>query len=201
MIARRLLTIGYAIVAFGAIAAIVLLIPAWAILPRPYDAFPELPARSAFIVFWVVSIAAVVYAIRKFSPYRVAISMGAIAYLAMVYVFIFAMPAAEAYRGEKPFGYAVLNKIGGSTDQLVLFKTEGPLFYLNPPKPIPEFERKQDLQDAIAKGSVRWMIVRRRDMPKLDTPTTVEISEASYPWETDYNYRNKVVLVRVGSAP
>jgi len=200
-IARRLLTIGYAIVAFSAIAGIVMLIPAWAILPRPYDAFPQLPAESAFIVFWVVSVAAVVYAIRKFSPARVAISMGAVAYLAMVYVFIFAMPAAEAYRGEKPFGYAVLNKIGGSTDRLVLFKTEGPLFYLNPPKPIPEFDRKQDLQDAIAKGSARWMIVRRRDMPKLDTPTTVELSEASYPWETDYNYRNKVVLVRVGSAP
>jgi 4-amino-4-deoxy-L-arabinose transferase-like glycosyltransferase len=201
MIARRLLTIGYAIVAFSAIAGIVLLIPAWAILPRPYDSFPQLPAEPAFIVFWVVSVAAVVYAIRKFSPSRVAISVGAVAYLAMVYVFIFAMPAAEAYRGEKPFGYAVLNKIGGSTDRLVLFKTEGPLFYLNPPKPIPEFERKQDLQDAIAKGSVRWMIVRRRDMPKLDTPTAVELSEASYPWETDYNYRNKVVLVRVGSAP
>jgi hypothetical protein len=45
------------------------------------------------------------------------------------------------------------------------------------------------------------MIVRRRDMPKHDTPTAVELSEASYPWETDYNYRNKVVLVRVGSAP
>ncbi len=45
------------------------------------------------------------------------------------------------------------------------------------------------------------MIVRRRDMPKLDTPTTVELGEASYPWETDSNYRNKVVLVRVGSAP
>ncbi|MGB8411775.1 MAG: glycosyltransferase family 39 protein [Candidatus Binatus sp.] len=201
MIARCLLTIGYAIVAFAAVAGIVLLIPAWAILPRPYDAFPPLPAEPAFIAFWLVSVAAVVYAIRKFSPARVAISMGAVAYLAMVYAFIFAMPAAEAYRGEKPFGYAVLNKIGGSTDRLVLFKTEGPLFYLNPPKPIPEFDRKQDLQDAIAKGSARWMIVRRRDMPKLDTPTAVELSEASYPWETDYNYRNKVVLVRVGSAP
>src|SRR5208282_5824205 len=92
-----------------------------------------------------VSIVSVAYAIRKFSPYRVAISVGAIAYLAMVYVYIFAMPAAEAYRGEKPFGYAVLNKLGGSTDRLVLFKTEGPLFYLNPPKPLPEFEKKQDL--------------------------------------------------------
>jgi len=197
-IARRLLAIGYAIVAFSAIAGIVLLIPAWAILPRPYDAFPELPAKPAFIVFWVVSVAAVVYTIRKFSPYRAAISVGAVAYLAMAYIYIFAMPAAEAYRGEKPFGYAVLNKIGGSTDRLVLFKTEGPLFYLNPPKPIPEFDKQQDLQDAIAKRSIRWMIVRRRDMPKLNTPATIELGEASYPWETTDNYRNKVVLVRVG---
>ncbi|MGA9723374.1 MAG: glycosyltransferase family 39 protein [Candidatus Binatus sp.] len=199
MIARRLLIAGYAVVAFTAIAGIVLLIPAWAILPSPYDALPDLPAKPAFIAFWIVSLAAVIYAIRKFSAYRVAISVGAIAYLAMTYIYIFAMPAAEAYRGEKPFGYAVLNKIGGSTDRLVLFKTEGPLFYLNPPTPLPEFDKKQDLQDAIAKGSAKWMIVRRRDMPKLDTPTTIELSEASYPWETDYNFRNKVVLVRLGN--
>ena len=197
--ARRLLTIGYAIVAFAAVAGIVLLIPAWAILPSPYDALPDLPAKSAFVVFWIVSVAAVIYAIRRFSPYRVAISMSAIAYLVMTYMYLFAMPAAEAYRGEKPFGYAVLNKIGDSTDHLVLYKTEGPLFYLNPPKPLPEFDEKQDLQDAIAKGDAKWMIVRRRDMPKLDTPTTVELSEASYPWETDYNFRNKVVLVRLGN--
>jgi 4-amino-4-deoxy-L-arabinose transferase-like glycosyltransferase len=199
MIARRLLTAGYTIVAFAAIAGISLLIPAWAVLPSPYDALPDLPAKFTFVVFWIVSVAAVIYAIRKFSPYRVAISMGVIAYLVMAYIYIFAMPAAEAYRGEKPFGYAVLNKIGGSTDHLVLFKTEGPLFYLNPPKPIPEFDDKQDLQDAIAKGDAKWMIVRRRDLPKLETPTTIELSEASYPWETDYNFRNKVVLVKIGN--
>jgi 4-amino-4-deoxy-L-arabinose transferase-like glycosyltransferase len=199
MIARRLMTIGYAVVAIAAVGGIVMLIPAWAILPSPYDALPDLPAKSAFIVFWIVSVGAVIYAIRKFSPRRVAISMGAIAYLVMAYIYIFAMPAAEAYRGEKPFGYAVLNKIGGSTDHLVLFKTEGPLFYLNPPRPLPELEDKEDLQDAIAKGDAKWMIVRRRDMPKLDTPTTVELSEASYPWESDYNFRNKVVLVRIGN--
>ena len=197
--ARRLLIVGYAVVAIAAVGGIVLLIPAWAVLPSPYDALPDLPAKSAFVAFWIASVGAVIYAIRKFSPYRVAISMAAIAYLAMAYIYIFAMPAAEAYRGEKPFGYAVLNKIGGSTDHLVLFKTEGPLFYLNPPKPLPEFEDKQDLQDAIANGGAKWMIVRRRDMPKLDTPTTIELSEASYPWETDYNFRNKVVLVRIGN--
>jgi hypothetical protein len=199
MIARRLLTVGYAIIAFAAVAGIVLLIPAWAVLPSPYDALPDLPGKFAFIVFWIASLAAVIYAIRKFSAYRVAISMGTIAYLVMAYIYIFAMPAAEAYRGEKPFGYAVLNKLGGSTDHLVLFKTEGPLFYLNPPNPLPEFDKKQDLKDAIAKGDAKWMIVRRRDMPKLDTPTTIELSEASYPWESDYNFRNKVVLVRIGN--
>src|ERR1700689_2979641 len=199
MIARRLLTLGYAIVAFAAIGGIVLLIPAWAILPSPYDALPDLPAKPAFIVLWILSVAAVIYTIRKFSAYRVAISMAAIAYLVMTYIYIFAMPAAEAYRGEKPFGYAVLNKIGGATDHLVLFKTEGPLFYLNPPKPLPEFDKKQALEAAIAKGDAKWMIVRHRDMPKLDTPTTVVLSEASYPWEDADNYRNKVVLVRLGN--
>jgi 4-amino-4-deoxy-L-arabinose transferase-like glycosyltransferase len=195
---RRLLTAGYAIVAFAAVAGIVLLIPAWVILPSPYDALPALPAKFPFVLIWVASVGAVIYAIRKFSPDRIAISMGVIAYLVMTYIYIFAMPAAEAYRGEKPFGYAVLNKLGGSTDHLVLFKTEGPLFYLNPPRPLPEFDDEQDLQDAIASGGAKWMIVRRRDMPKLDTPTTIELSEASYPWETDANYRNKVVLVRIG---
>jgi 4-amino-4-deoxy-L-arabinose transferase-like glycosyltransferase len=198
-IARGLLKAGYAIIAMAAIAGIVLLVPAWAILPSPYDALPDLPDKSVFVALWIVSVGVVVYAIRKFSPYRVAVSTAVIAYSVMGYIYIFAMPAAEAYRGEKPFGYAVLKKLGGATDHLVLFKTEGPLFYLNPPKPLPEFDQKQDLQGAIANGNAQWMIVRRRDLPKLDTPTTIELSEASYPWETDYNYRNKVVLVRLGN--
>ena len=199
MIARRLLTVGFVILAFLAVASIIALIPAWAILPRPYDALPDLPAQPAFIVFWIVSVAAVIYAIRRLSSYRIAVAVGAIAYLAMFYIYIFAMPAAEAYRGEKPFGYAVLSQLGGSTDHLVMFKTEGPLFYLNPPNPLPEFDKKQALEDAIAKGDAKWMIVRHRDMPKLDTPTTVVLSEASYPWEDADNYRNKVVLVRLGN--
>ena len=86
------------------------------------------------------------------------------------------------------------------THHLVLLKTEGPLFYLNPPKPLPELDDKQDLQDAIAKGErLKWMIVLGATCPKLETPTTIELSEASYPWETDYNFRNKVVLVRLGN--
>jgi hypothetical protein len=95
----------------------------------------------------------------------------------------------------------VLNKIGNHTAQLALYKTQGPLFYLNPPAPLQEFDNKRDLADAIAKGNVRWFIARRRDIPKLDAPTTFELSEASFPFDTDYNLRNKVVLVTVAPIP
>jgi 4-amino-4-deoxy-L-arabinose transferase-like glycosyltransferase len=199
-LAAILLKIGYAIVAVAAVGAIVALLPAWTILPSPYDALPALPQRYAFIAMWLASVAGIIYALRRSSPMRVAVSMGAIAYLAMTYIYVFAMPAAEAYRGEKPFAYAALKQIDNRTDQLALFKTQGPLFYLNPPKPLAEFEKKQDLADAIDKSGIRWFIVRRRDMPKLDRPTTVELSEASFPWDSEYNYRNKVVLVKVGPA-
>jgi 4-amino-4-deoxy-L-arabinose transferase-like glycosyltransferase len=84
--ARYLVTAGYASIAFVAIASIVLMLPAWAILPSPYDALPDLPAKPAFVLFWIVSVIAVVYAIRRFSPHRVALSVGAIAYLDDLYL-------------------------------------------------------------------------------------------------------------------
>jgi hypothetical protein len=200
-LARRLMILGYAIAAIAVIgSAVAMLLPPSAILPGQLAKLPPLPDRFPFFLLWLISLTGVVYAIREFSPWRVAISMGAIAYCALAYIYMFAMPAAEAYRGEKPFGYAVLSKIGNRTDKLALFKTKGPLFYLNPPKPLPDFDKKQDLSDAIAKGGVEWFIVRRRDIPTLDVPTTVELSEASFPWENAYEARNKVVLVRVGGA-
>ncbi len=199
-LARRLMILGYAIAAIATVGSLAMLLPPSAILSGQLAKLPPLPDKFPFFVLWLISTVGIVYALRKFSPWRVAISIGAIAYCALAYIYMFAMPAAEAYRGEKPFGYEVLSKIGNRTDQLALFKTEGPLFYLNPPKPLPEFDKKQDLQDAIANTGVEWFIVRRRDMPTLDVPTTVELSEASFPWEGDYEARNKVVLVRVGAA-
>src|SRR5258707_9630721 len=167
--------------ALAAMGAFARLLPPSAVLPGQLAKLPPLPDRFAFFLLCIISAASIAYALRKFSPFRVAISMGAIAYCVLAYTYIFAMPAAEAYRGEKPFGYAVLSKLGNRTDKLALYKTEGPLFYLNPPKPLPEFDRKKDLKDAIANAGVEWFIVRRRDIPKLDVPTTIELSEATYP--------------------
>ncbi|HUY26457.1 MAG TPA: glycosyltransferase family 39 protein [Candidatus Binataceae bacterium] len=197
--ARRLLEIGYGLVAMGAVVGVVVMLPPSLILRGSMATLPEAPDRAIFAVGWIVSVAGVVYALRNYRPVRVAVSMGIIAYCVMTYIYLFAMPAADAYRGEKPFGIETLSLLKGDTSHLVFYKTAGPLFYINPPAPLPEFNHLWDLQRAVASGNVQWIIARRRDVPALGVPTTEPLHEASFPWETPAQVRNKVVLLKVGA--
>jgi 4-amino-4-deoxy-L-arabinose transferase-like glycosyltransferase len=196
---RRLLIAGYGVFVAIVFLGFGLLIPPSMILSGLLAKLPAAPDRAVFIVMWAIVLGTVVHALRKFSSGRVTISIGAAAYAAMIYIYIFAMPAAEAYRGEKPFASDVLNRIG-STAQLGLYRTAGPLFYLDPPSPLPEFDHPKDLSDAVGAGKVQWVIVRRRDMDGIGLATQIVTEEASYPWESEYQRRNKVVLVKVESA-
>ncbi len=197
--ARRLLVVGYGVFVALVVGGVVLLIPPSAILSGAMAKFPPAPDRLVFAAMWVVVVGTIVYTLRQFRLARVALSMGIAAYASMVYIYIFAMPAAEAYRGEKPFGYAIRDLIGDHTAQLGLFRTVGPLFYIDPPKPLAEFDKPKDLANAINDGKIQWVIVRRRDLPAMGLPTEVLAEEASYPWESEYDHRNKVVLVKVAA--
>jgi len=199
-LANRLLAIGYALVAISAVAGIGLLLPPSAILEGPLAALPAAPDPAAIVVFWLISVGGIIYALKGYRPERVALSVGLIAYCVMAYIYMFAMPAAEAYRGEKPFAIKVRDLLGGQTSGLAFYKTQAPLFYLNPPKPLPEYDQPQDLLSAVEHDKIRWFIARRRDVPKLEIAETIEMAEASYPWETDADVRNKVVLIRVAPA-
>jgi hypothetical protein len=44
------------------------------------------------------------------------------------------------------------------------------------------------------------VIVRQRDLPSIGMPAEILAAEASYPWESDYQHRNKVVLVKLGAS-
>jgi 4-amino-4-deoxy-L-arabinose transferase-like glycosyltransferase len=199
--ARRLLLLGYAIFAFAVVAGVVLLIPPSAILQGALAKLPTAPDRIVFATMWVVVLAFVAITLRNFRLARVALSMGIAAYAAMIYIYIFMMPAAEAYRGEKSFGEAIRDRIGPHTDQLGVYRTVGPLFYIDPPKPLAEFSKSQDLAKAVSDGKIEWVIVRRRDLASIGMPTVILVEEASYPWESDYDYRNKVVLVKLAAMP
>jgi 4-amino-4-deoxy-L-arabinose transferase-like glycosyltransferase len=198
---RILLAIGYGLTAIATVLGVGVLLPPSMILRGSMALLPTAPDRAVFAIAWIISVASIVYALRDYRPERVAVSVGVIAYCVMLYIYVFAMPAADAYRGEKPFGLQTLQLLHGDTSHLVLYRTEGPLFYLNPPAPLPEFDHPGDLKSALASGDIRWMIVRRRDVPSLGIPETELLHEASFPWETPEQVRNKVVLLKVSAAP
>ncbi len=196
-LAKRLLAVGHLALAVVVVAAAALLI-APSMRPGPWRTYPPTPALAAFAVLWVVSLAAIGYGLVRTEPRRIAVSVGIVAYLSMTYLYLFAMPAAEAYRGEKPFAIESRNELRGQFGELGLFRTRGPLFYLNPPHPLQEYDEPVALRKAVENGKITWLILRRRDLPALGLASTTVAREATFPWEDARNIRNKEIMVRVG---
>jgi 4-amino-4-deoxy-L-arabinose transferase-like glycosyltransferase len=195
--ARRLLGLGFGIIALAAVGAIIaVLLPAGS-LPRRVAALPPIPDPIVFGLAWILSVLGIVYAVRKYTPFRVGVSMAIIAYASMAYIYLFAMPAADAYRGEKPLALQVAKTLDGDLSRLAYFRTEEGLFYLNPRAPLPEYEQVADLIGAIHDHNIEWVLVRRRDLAAIATPNQVVLSEPSFPWEDEDQRRNKVVLVKL----
>jgi 4-amino-4-deoxy-L-arabinose transferase-like glycosyltransferase len=197
---RRLLNLGYGIFVAAVIAGFALLIPPSVVMPGLLASLPPAPDRMVFVALWAMALATVVFTLRRVTRERMIVSMSVVAYAAMVYIYIFAMPAAEAFRGERPFGYLIRDRIGPQTSRLGLYRTAGPLFYINPPAPLAEYDKPKDLANAVGAGKIAWVVVRRRDLLSIGLPTQILAEEASYPWESDYQHRNKVVLVKLRPA-
>ncbi|MBF6568477.1 MAG: glycosyltransferase family 39 protein [Candidatus Binataceae bacterium] len=193
--------IGYIGLAIGTILSVLALLPPAWILPHPLDLMPTLPYPLVYTALWSVAIIGVVYALRELRPDRIAASVGMIAYLAMAYIYMFAMPAAEAYRGEKPFARVVMAKVGPDLSKLVFFRNLETFFYLEPYRPLPLFSFPMGVQRAIEHGDAEWVIVRRRDLSDLNLPGTIVAEEANFPWQGAKGVRNSVVLIKLGSPP
>ncbi len=192
--ARRLFTAGYALFAVVLVSGGAVLIPPARIFHGNLAKLPNAPDRIIFGVLWLGALATLLWTLKGFSLRRALVALGVAAYAAMTYIFIFATPAADAYRGEKPFAYEVLKLLGPNNPELGFYKTVGPLFYLDPSKPLPEFDHGKDLGEAVNRGLIKWVIVRRRDLPSAGMTVKILAAEASFPWEGPQQVRNKVVL-------
>jgi 4-amino-4-deoxy-L-arabinose transferase-like glycosyltransferase len=191
--------IGYWILAIATIFGFVALFPPSWIMPRPLDQLPMLPAPAIYALAWIISVIGVIYALKKMVPMRIGVSVGIIAYLSMVYVYIFAMPAAEAYRGERPFAAVVMKAVGPQLNSLVYYNNLESFFYIEPFMSHPLFLDPDALHHAIDKGRVRWVMVRERDLQKLKLDGSVVAREESFPWQGQRGIRDAVVLVRLKS--
>ncbi len=199
--ARRLTNVGFGLLAVTVAGGILLLLPPSTLLPAPWNRLPPAPDRVIYGACWFVSAAAITYAAARFRPKVIMLSLCVVAYLSMVYIFIFAMPSADAWRDEKAFSQRVVKLLGHGTKQLALFRLEAPssarLFYLDSPQPLPEFDSTADLERAVSDGGIRWVIIKRSDMPAISLGTRAIDSEATYPWESTHHRLNKLILVEM----
>lgn len=195
--AKLLLNVGYCVIALGVMVSVLAFFPPHLFLPYPYSLLPKAPVQPMLAIYWLGSLAAIGYALLRLCPQRIFVSTAVVAYLFMTYFFVFALPAADAWRGEKLFANQVKGRVGTATDKLAFFKVVGPIFYLDSPKPVPEYLTMRDLDTAIGDGRVRWLVVRRRDLDRLNVPARVTASEAIYPWDATEHILNQMVLVQV----
>jgi len=199
--ARKLTELGFGVIACAVALSTLAFVPPRIFLPQPYAQLPSAPSLGIFAIFWIGSIAALTYAIRRFRSDRILIAVGAIAWLFMFYFFVFAMPAGDAYRSEKPFAAKVRTLIGNDGSSLAFFRNQGPVFYLGYPQPVPEYDKLAELNAALATGNVRWLIVRRRDIALMKFPSAPVAAETLYPWDPEQHSLNSMVLLRVTPPP
>jgi 4-amino-4-deoxy-L-arabinose transferase-like glycosyltransferase len=196
---RRLLALGYAVIAIAVAGGAIAMIPPQWIMRGPLAMLPPAPDRTIYAICWAVSLLAVVYTLKRFDTRRVAMSTATVGALFMGYLFIFAMPAADQWRGEKHFAEDIRKQMGSATTGVVLYKTVGPLYYLDLPNPLPYYGDVGKLKQDSLGNKLRWVIVRRRDsddlINQLGGAGKVVASEEAFPFETRQHVLNKEVLV------
>jgi 4-amino-4-deoxy-L-arabinose transferase-like glycosyltransferase len=168
---------------------VVLVPPTWR--PAPLDRYPELPAAGMFVMAWAVAGLAMVVAVVR--PRLTGGGLVLSAFAGLCYVFVVAQLAVEGYRTQRPFAAAVREQVGADAAGLALFRTSDVVYYLDPPRPLPEIHDSGGLSRTV---DVRWLIVRRRDRAALGGGWADIITEPPGPWDGADGAATKLILVR-----
>jgi 4-amino-4-deoxy-L-arabinose transferase-like glycosyltransferase len=179
-----MLALGYAFIPAGLFARNI---------AGPDDASRVAPLR--FAARWLNRTTSPRRPLLTYAPTQMLLVVGAITYLLMFYVFVFAMPAGDRWRPEKPFAQDVRQLVDGRSAELAAFKTTPPVFYLALSRPVPQYANVAQLASDVRTGRIRWIILRRRDLPSVVVPAHIAASEAIYPWDPPEHQRNALVLL------
>jgi hypothetical protein len=196
---RRLMKIGYGIVAAVVIAFGIAFLAPMSMRPAPFNLLPPSPSRTVFLIGWLVCLGTIFYAWLKFSARRAAVSTAVIAYLALSFLFMVAMPQAEAYRFERSFARAVRANVGANVNQLAFFNLWGPglVYYLAMPPPIALFNTTPQVAAFAHSQGGAWLIARAKDVPNIKLPNAIRAAEPKVPWDSPSEDGARYVLLRV----
>jgi 4-amino-4-deoxy-L-arabinose transferase-like glycosyltransferase len=193
---RWWLKFGFGLIVLVLIFSAAVLLPNRRFLPPPYSLLPMLPRPGIFASCWIISLISAAYACIRFSRERILLSVGVISYLLLFYLFVVALPAGDQWRGERQFAEAT-RQLVGQRDELAAFKSQPPVFYLRFAKPVPQYDSRAELASAVRNGHIRWIILRRRDIPALNIPARETVVEATYPWDSPEHRSNALVLMKL----
>jgi 4-amino-4-deoxy-L-arabinose transferase-like glycosyltransferase len=199
VVTRRLMRVGYATIATAAMIGLIALLPP-SMRPGNLSLMPPVPGRAILALFLAVMLASVGYTLANFHARAIAGSSCVVAYLSMAYLFVFALPGVEPYRGEKPFAQEVRRHVGDDLAKLALYNDQGPIFYIAAPHPIAFFDDPRAIAESINAGRTAWVIVRRRDAGLVGPRSEIVAAETSYRWEGERELRNKQLLLKVAPA-
>ena len=197
---RLLLKGGFAVLVFGVAVSTLAFLPPRLFLPDPWGLLPTAPDAAILAIYWLGAAVALGYAIRKLDAERIFVAGAVIAWRFRFYFFVFAMPAGDAWRGEKDFARQVRALIGDQSERLAFYNNGGPVYYLDLPKPVPSFNARRQLDAAVSSGVTRWVVMRQRDVAALGLAASVVAHEAVYPWDSKEHHRNAMVLLRMAPA-
>src|SRR5581483_3529551 len=115
---------------------------------------------------------------------RPALALPLNAIASMAYLYVFALPAVEAYRGQREFADGVRSVVADQR-RLALYCNRDIVYYLRPPRDLREFADEAELAAAVRQGEVRFAIVHERDVNRLGVPCRAVVRQSGPSWNSD----------------
>lgn len=194
--ARKLMHLG-----FYLLGLLVLILGLAALLPpalRPegWSGFPSTPEPIVLAPILLLILATVVYALVDMRQERVLFSSAVVAYLSLLFLFVFALPVVERYRGEKSFAQAVREEVKGDMSRVLLFKIWGPglLFYLAAPQPLFVYSGEATLAQVIEQNGDHWIILKDPDSHPLPSGSSAAKVSQFFKWQKPFLFNDYILL-------
>ncbi len=181
------------VVGLGATA---LLPVAWR--PEGLEGSPVLPEWWVFVLFWVLMLVSVCYALRGMEIRRLVLACGVAAFLMFGYLFLVALPWANSHPGEKAFARAVRSELRGDLSRLATYRIRFPslLFYLAPKQPLLTFSEEKELVQYFRKHPDLYIILSADDLAAFPLRGSIRSESERFYWRRSPHWSAKYVLLR-----
>jgi 4-amino-4-deoxy-L-arabinose transferase-like glycosyltransferase len=197
---RWLTNAGYITVSVSVVLMVLAAGTILAVHPGVLSTLPSLVDRIVFVGFWtfLFMLVATILPLLSWRPERIAVVVSVVAYLFMMFTFVYVLPISDRIREEKAFAQSVRATLNGNMTRLVLYRASGSslLYYLAAEKPILQFSDSSDLAVHLDHHPDVWILADETDPPPLPFRTSKVAGSQDFRWGK-FTFEGKYALFRV----